>query len=109
MRVSQSVMMAVDVAASNSLQQALEILHYLSPAVVIAYHLLAVTVSICALHNLTSPRTSPRRLLLGLMSAVLFSYVVEACMLLIDTLIKNARFSGPDINASENPRLVFLI
>ena len=103
MALSRSATVAVDMTTTDRLDQALKIVHYVSPAVVIAYYLLAVTVSICVLHNLTPSHTSPRRVLLGLMATVLFSYVVEACMLLIDTLANHGRFSTTDGNVRMIP------
>lgn len=92
--------MTADMAATDKLQQTLCIIHYVSPAVIIAYYSLAVTVSVCVLHNLKHPRTSPLTILKWLTFTILFSYMVEACMLLIDTLANHSRFSSTDSNVS---------
>lgn len=89
-------------ATTDKLRHFLSILHYLSPIVIISFYLLAATVSICTLQSLKASRIGPRQLLLWLMSSVLVSYIVEACMLLTDTMTNDARFSSTDSNVS-NP------
>ena len=90
-------------AAPSKLQQVIPTVHYLSPAVLVAYYLLATALNFCTLHNLKPSRPCPRLVLLGLMSMVLLAYSVEACMLLIDTLANHGRFSSTDGNVSEAP------
>lgn len=94
--------MAAKMAVSHELQHALHVVHYVSPAAIIAYYVLAVTVSTCTLQNLKT-RTSPRKILIGFTCMILLSYAVEACMLLIDTLANHGQFSSTDSNVSEVP------
>lgn len=79
---------------------ALYVLQYMSPVLVIAYYLLASTVSLCSLQKARSSGTSPRKTLLWLMSLVALSYMVEACMLVLDSLANHARFSSTNSNVS---------
>ncbi len=95
--------MVTDMAATDKLQQALQIVHYLSPAVVILYYILALTISICTLHNLDSSRSRPRKILLRLTVVILLSYLVEVCLLVIDTLVNHGRLSSTDRNVSRVP------
>lgn len=96
----QSPIMAGGEAEADRLRHGLEILHYLSPVAVFAYYLLAVTVSVCTLQNLNVSTTGPRKFVLWFVSLVLLSYVLEACMLLTDTLANHAHFSSTDANVS---------
>lgn len=91
------------VADADRLHHALRILHYLSPIAVLAYFMLAGIVSFCTLQSLKASGVGPRKAILWLMSLVLLSYVVEACMLLTDTLANHARHSTTGTNVSWLP------
>lgn len=92
--------MEVGGAEAERLRHGLELLHYLSPVAVFAYYLLATTVSVCTLQSLNVSTTGPRKFILCFVSLVLLSYVLEACMLLTDTLANHALFSSTDTNVS---------
>lgn len=97
--------MAVEVAATNQQPRFLQSLHYLAPALVLAYFLIATAISICTLQNLKASRTGPRKILLSLLSLVVISFMVEACMLLTDTAVNGADHSSTDSNVSFLPRI----
>lgn len=98
MSSQQTSIMEAGVTDARPMLRALAVLHYLSPAVVLAYYLIAATVSACALHKPKVSRPGPRKVVLWLVSLVLSSYFVEACMLLTDTLTNHAGFSSTDKN-----------
>ncbi|KAL9070382.1 MAG: hypothetical protein Q9161_004941 [Pseudevernia consocians] len=90
--------MAAEVLATKQQQHFLQLLHYIAPALVLLYYLIATTISVCTLQNLKPGTTSPRRVLVSLVSLVVISYLVESCMLLTDTTINGARQSSTDSN-----------
>ena len=95
--------MDIEMTAFHGIQQALRVLHYLSPTLVIAYYVLAVAISICTLQSQKNSRSSPRKALIGLSCLVLLSYGVEACMLIVDTFASNSRYSTTASNVSKDP------
>lgn len=92
--------MTAVVAAAEQQQRFLQALHYIAPALVLAYFLVAATVSICTLQNLKASRSGPRRILVCLVSLIVVSFLVESCMLLTDTAVNGARHSSTDGNVS---------
>ena len=96
----QSPIMAMEVTAVNQQQRFLQSLHYFAPALILAYFLITTAISICTLQNLKACRTDPRKALLSLLSLVVFSFLVEACMLLTDTAVNGAHHSSNDSNVS---------
>lgn len=100
MSFHQTSIIEADVTHARPMLHALAVMHYLSPAVVLAYYLIAATVSACALHKPKAAGSGLRGVVLCLVSLVLLSYFVEACMLLTDTLTNYARFSSTDDNVS---------
>ena len=103
MASSQLPMMAAEVALTSQQQRFLQCLHYVVPATVFAYFLLARTISACTLQNLKVSSTGPCKVLLPLASLVMVSFLVESCMLLTDTAINGARYSSTDSNVSSPP------
>ena len=101
----QSPIIAAGVLATKHQQHFLQWLHYIAPALVLLYYLIATTISVCTLQNLKPGTTSPRRVLLSLVSLVVISYLVESCMLLTDTTINGARQSSTDSNVSTSPNV----
>ena len=100
----QSPIMAVDVAAINQQQRFLQSLHYLAPALVLAYFMTTTAISVCTLQTLKACRSGPRKVLVSLLSLVVLSYLVEACMLLTDTAVNDAHHTSTDGNVSSLPR-----
>ena len=105
MASSQSPMMAAEEDPNSQQQRFLQYLHYIVPAVVFAYFWIAKTISACTLQNLKAKAsgTGPRKVLLPLASLLVFSFLVESCMLLIDTAFNGARYSSTDSNVSSHP------
>ncbi len=99
----QSPIMVGGEAEADRLRHSLQILHYFAPIAVFAYYQLAATVSVFTLQNLKVSTPGPRKLVLCFMSLVLLSYVLEACMLVTDTVAKHAHFSSTDTNVSCTP------
>jgi len=87
-------------AEADPLRYVLQMLHYFSPIAVIAYYMVAAVVSVCTLQNLKISSTGPPKSIFCFMSLVLLSYVLEACMLVADTLGNHAHFSSTDTNVS---------
>lgn len=101
----QTPMMAVRVAAREQQQRFPTILHYLAPALVLAYFMLAVSVSTCTLQNLKTRRAGPRKVLVCLVSLIVVSFLVESCMLLADSVVGGARHSSTHGNVSAFPNI----
>lgn len=101
----QSPIMASEVLATKQQQHFLQLLHYIAPALVLGYYLIATMISVCTLQNQKPGGISPRRVLVSLVSLVVISYLVESCMLLTDTTINGARQSSTDSNVSISPRV----
>ena len=99
----QSPMMAAEEDPNLQQQRFLQSLRYIVPATVFAYFWIARTISACTLQNLKASRTGPRKVLLPLASLVVFSFLVESCMLLMDTAFNGARYSSTDRNVSSPP------
>ena len=100
----QSPILAVELAATTEQRQRfLQSLHYLGPALVLAYFLVSTSISACTLQNLKACGTGPRRLLVSLLSLVVASFLAESCMLLTDTAVNHARHSSTDTNVSACP------
>lgn len=100
----QSPIMAVEVVAINHQQRFLQSFHYLAPALVLAYFMVTTAISVCTLQNLKACRSGPRKVLVSLLSLVITSFLVEACMLLTDTAVNGAHHSSTDSNVSSLPR-----
>ncbi|KAM0796010.1 hypothetical protein BDR22DRAFT_812779 [Usnea florida] len=90
--------MAAEEDPNSQQQRFLQYLRYIVPAVVFAYFWIAKTISACTLQNLKASSTGPRKVLLLLASLLVFSFLVESCMLLIDTAFNGARYSSTDSN-----------
>ena len=84
----------------TNLQRALQIIHYVSPAAILAYYLLAKLVSTCTLHNLKASRTCNSKALSRLTWVILLSYMIESGVLLTDTAVGLGKFSSVDSNVS---------
>ena len=95
--------MAAEEDPNSQQQRFLQYLRYIVPAVVFAYFWIAKTISVCTLQNLKASGTGPRKVLLPLASLVVFSFLVESCMLLTDTAFNGARYSSTDSNVSSHP------
>ncbi|CAD6570642.1 MAG: hypothetical protein ASARMPREDX12_003784 [Alectoria sarmentosa] len=91
-------MMALYMAATEQQQHFLQSLHYLAPALILIYFLIATTVSVCTLQNLKASGPGPRKVLVSLVSLLVISFLVESCMLLTDTAINGARHSSTESN-----------
>ena len=79
----------------------LRVLHYIFPTIILAYYLVAQSVSICTLQSLRcSGRQTNRKPILVLQVTVLALYAIEASMLTLDTLLNNASNSSRDSNVS---------
>ena len=100
----QSPMMAAEVAATEQQQPFLQMLHYLAPALILAYFLITTAISVCTLQHLRACGTGPRKVLASLISLVVISFLVESCMLVTDTAVNGARHSSTDSNVSIFPR-----
>ena len=103
----QSPMMQVDMAAATRQQRFQQALHYIAPALVLGYFLIATAISACTLQNLKPRGTGPRKILVPLVCLVTISCLVESCMLLTDTAttaVNDARHSSTDSNVSTFPR-----
>ena len=100
----QSPMMPVDMAATQQSQRWQRYLHYIAPALILAYYLIATSISACTLQNLKPCATGPYKVLLPLVCLVVISFLVESCVLLIDTTVNGARHSSIDSNVSTRPR-----
>ncbi len=96
----QSPMTAAEVAATKQQQPFLQLLHYVAPALVLAYFLITTTISVCTLQHLRAWGAGPRKVLTSLVSLVVISFLVESCMLLTDTAVNRARYSSTDSNVS---------
>ena len=93
-------MMAAEEDPNSQQQRFLQYLRYIVPAAVLAYFLIARTISACTLQNLKASGTGPRKVLLPLASLVTVSFLVDSCMLLMDTAFNGARYSSTDSNVS---------
>ena len=96
----QSPMTPVDLAPTQKLRRFLKFLHYTAPALILAYFFITTAISACTLQNLKPCAKGPRKVLLPLVGLVVISFLVESCMLLIDTTINGARHSSIDSNVS---------
>ena len=86
-------------ATNTGLHHMRNMLYYLVPATVLTYYILASTISTCTLQNMKAhPGKTPFKVLLWLMILVLLSFVVEALMLIIDTIDDGARYSSTASN-----------
>ena len=100
MATSQLPMMAAEEDPTSPQQRFLHSLHYVVPATVFAYYVIARIISACTLQNLRVSSTGPRKVLLLLASLVMVSFLIESGMLLTDTAINDARYSSKDSNVS---------
>ena len=86
-------------ATSTGLHHMRYVLYYLVPATVLTYYILASTISTCTLQNMKAhPGQTPFKVLLWLMILVLLSFMVEALMLIVDTVYNGARYSSTASN-----------
>ena len=86
-------------ATSTGLHHIRNVLYCLVPATVLTYYILASTISTCTLQNLKAHAgKTPFKVLLWLMILVLMSFVVEALMLVVDTIDNGARYSSTASN-----------
>lgn len=97
--------MALELTATGQQQHFLQSLHYIAPAVVLAYFLITTAISACTLQSLKACRAGPRKILVSLASLVVLSFLVESCMLLTDTAVNGARHSSTDSNVSTFHRI----
>ena len=86
----QSPIMPMEMAAAREQQRFLQVLHYLAPASVLGYFLIATAISACKLQNLKASGTGPRKVVIPLLCLVVVSFLVESCMLIIDTALSGA-------------------
>ena len=96
--------MPVDMAATKQSPRFLQCLHYIAPALVLGYFLITTAISAYTLQNLKPSATGPRKVLLPLACLMPISFLLESCMLLIDTNINGARHSSIDSNVSTRSR-----
>ena len=89
-------------AATESHHRIDAILHYFFPISILAYYIIASVISVCTLQKwrASNGQGAPRKFSLGFEFSVLVSYVAEACLLLIDTIAKDAQNSSTDANVS---------
>lgn len=99
----QSPMMPVEIAAAGQQQRFLQALHYFAPALVLGYFSITSAISSCTLHNLKASGTGSRKVLISLVCVVLLSFLVDCCILLVDTALNGARHSHTDRNVSIFP------
>lgn len=82
-------------APGNGLDHMRNVLHYLVPATVFIYYILASTISTFTLQNMkTRPYETPFKILLWLMILVALSFGIEALMLIVDTISNEACYSS---------------
>ena len=93
-----SQMTVMITAVNDKVHRAIQIVHYVGPCATLAYYLVATSVGVCFLQYLKTSRVSPVKTLLGLMSLIWISFVVQAGMLILDTLVNSGRFSSTDGN-----------
>ena len=96
-------MMAAEEDPNSQQQRFLHYLRYIVPAMIFAYFWIARTISACTLQNLKASGTGPRKILLPLAFLVMVSFLVDSCMLLMDTAFNGARYSSTDSNVSSPP------
>ena len=78
---------------------ALGVLHYVLPAILLAYYVIAQIVSICTLQKLKSRgRRIKRRPIVLLQCTVLILYIIEASLLVLDSLLSHPSNSSTDNN-----------
>ena len=99
----QLPIMSVQSATATQQQRFLHALHYIAPALVLGYFLITTTISVCTLQNRKASATGSRKVILPLVSLVVTLFLVESCMLSIDTVLNHARQSSTDSNVSINP------
>ena len=92
----QSPIMPIEMTAARQQQRFLQALHYLAPALVLGYFLITTAVSACRLQNLKASRTGPRKVVIPLVCLVVVSFLLESCMLIIDTAVTGACHSSRD-------------
>ena len=92
----QTPIMLIEMAAARQQQRFLQALHYLAPASVLGYFLITTAISACKLQNLKASGTGPRKVVIPLAYLVVVSFLVESCMLIIDTAISGACHSSRD-------------
>lgn len=86
-------------ATSTGLHHMRNVLYYIVPATVLIYYILASMISTCTLQNMKAhPGKMPFKVLLWLMILVVLSFVVEALMLIVDTVDNGARYSSTASN-----------
>ena len=100
----QSPIMPKDMAAARQQQRFLQALHYLAPVLILGYFLITTAVSACKLQNLKASGTGPRKVVIPFVCLVVVSFLVESCMLIIDTAIGGACHSSTDSIVSLFPR-----
>ena len=97
----QSPIMTAHMTAIDKPQHLRHILSYTVPGTVLAYYILALTISVLTLQNLKAQdRKTPCKVLLWLIALVLLSYIIEAGLLLTDTFANEALNSSTDCNVS---------
>ena len=93
--------MIAHTTAIDKPQDLRHILSYTVPGIVLAYYILALTISVLTLQNLKAQdRKTPCKVLLWLIALVLLSYIIEAGLLLTDTFANEALNSSTDCNVS---------
>ena len=96
---SRSSLMSMESAEHG--RDALRVLHYVFPAVLLTYYIVSQIVSICTLQNLQSRGCKiKRRPIVLLQCTVLILYTVEALLLVLDSLLSNPSNSSTDGNVS---------
>lgn len=66
------------VSNSEQLREAVKAIHYIAPWVILAYYVIAATVSVCTLQTITAKTKddkAPRKLILWIMLVVMVIYV----------------------------------
>ena len=101
----QTTIMPMEMAAARQQQRFLQALHYLAPTSVLSYFLITTAISACKLHNLKASGTGPRKVVIPLVCLVVVSFLVESCMLIVDTAISDACHSSRDSIVSLFPRI----
>ena len=94
----------METTAARQQQRFLQALHYLAPASILGYFLITTAISACKLQNLKASGTGPRKVVIPLVCLVVVSFLVESCMLIIDTAISGACHSSRDSIVSFLPR-----
>ena len=83
---------------------ALRVLHYVFPAILLAYYVIAEIISICTLQNLRSRgHKINRKLIVLLQCAVLTLYAIEAVLLVLNSSLSLVGKSSTDDNVSPLP------